>query len=242
MLKSMKAVKKKRAYQEIVEQIRSAIEKGRLKQGDQLPNETELSETFHVSRSTVREAILSLETMQLVDRRQGEGTYVTASSEEALIRPLAAALFQDRDGIIDIFRLRKIIEPEVAELAAQNATPVFITRLEEIIGDQEKGLGKVPFRSDADFHQVLSRMTGNKVLERLLSALVGLLAKTREHYTLTEERRLKSIAGHREILAAIKSGRGVAARKAMIRHLEGVEKTLFKKGGSEGAKNGNGKR
>jgi len=242
MLKSMKAVKKKRAYQEIVEQIRSAIEKGRLKQGDQLPNETELSETFHVSRSTVREAILSLETMQLVDRRQGEGTYVTASSEEALIRPLAAALFQDRDGIIDIFRLRKIIEPEVADLAAQNATPVFITRLEEIIGDQEKGLGKVPFRSDADFHQVLSRMTGNKVLERLLSALVGLLAKTREHYTLTEERRLKSIAGHREILAAIKSGRGVAARKAMIRHLEGVEKTLFKKGGSEGAKNGNGKR
>jgi len=238
----MKAVKKKRAYQEIVDQIRSAIEKGRLKQGDQLPNETELSETFHVSRSTVREAILSLETMQLVDRRQGEGTYVTASSEEALIRPLAAALFQDRDGIIDIFRLRKIIEPEVADLAAQNATPVFITRLEEIIGDQEKGLGKVPFRSDADFHQVLSRMTGNKVLERLLSALVGLLAKTREHYTLTEERRLKSIAGHREILAAIKSGRGVAARKAMIRHLEGVEKTLFKKGGSEGAKNGNGKR
>ena len=242
MLKSMKAVKKKRAYQEIVEQIRSAIEKGRLKQGDQLPNETELSETFHVSRSTVREAILSLETMQLVDRRQGEGTYVTASSEEALIRPLAAALFQDRDGIIDIFRLRKIIEPEVADLAAQNATPVYITRLEEIIGDQEKGHGKGPFRSDADFHQVLSRMTGNKVLERLLSALVGLLAKTREHYTLTEERRLKSIAGHREILAAIKSGRGLAARKAMIRHLEGVEKTLFKKGGSEGAKNGNGKR
>ncbi len=242
MLRSMKAVKKKRAYQEIVEQIRSAIIKGTVKRGDQLPNEKELSETFHVSRSTVREAILSLETMQLVDRRQGEGTYVTASSEEAFIRPLATALYQEKEGIIDIFGLRKIIEPEVAQLASQNATPGAIAQLEKIISEQEKELeGEVPYRSDPDFHQVLSGMTGNKVLERLLSALVGLLGKTREKYLLTEERKQKSIAGHREILAAIKSGRGQAAKKAMIRHLEGVEKTLFKKGGNESTNSGNGK-
>lgn len=241
MLKSMKAVKKKRAYQEIVEQIRSVIEKGKLKRGDQLPNEKELSETFHVSRSTVREAILSLETMRLVDRRQGEGTYVTASSEEALTRPLAAALVQEKDGIVDIFGLRKIIEPEVAELASQNATPEAIAQLEKIISEQEKELNGVPFRSDSDFHQALSKMTGNKVLERLLSALVGLLGKTRENYLQTEERRQKSIAGHREILAAIKKGRGLAAKRAMIRHLEGVEKTLLKKGGGQGNQNGNGK-
>jgi DNA-binding FadR family transcriptional regulator len=113
MLRAMKAVKKKRAYEDIVQQIRSVIEKGKLNRGDQLPNEKDLSETFHVSRSTVREAILSLETMQLVDRRQGDGTYVIASSEEAFIRPLATALFQEKDDIIDIFALRKIIEPEV---------------------------------------------------------------------------------------------------------------------------------
>ena len=71
----LKAVIKKRAYEGIVEQIRNLIQKGRLKRGDQLPNERELSETFKVSRATVREAILSLETMKLVDRRQGNGTY-----------------------------------------------------------------------------------------------------------------------------------------------------------------------
>jgi len=243
MLGAMKAVKKKRAYQDIVEQVRSAIEKGKLKPGDQLPNEKELSETFNVSRSTVREAILSLETMKLVDRRQGEGTYVTASSEEARIRPLAAALFQERDDIIDIFTLRKIIEPEVAHLASKHATSETIARLEKIIKEQEKELEqKVPFRSDADFHQALSKITGNKVLERLLSALVGLLGKTREKYLMTEERKQQSIIGHKEILAAIRSGRSVAAREAMLRHLEGVEKTLFKKkGGSAGNQNGNGR-
>ena len=85
-------------------------------------------------------------------------------------------------------------------------------------------------------------MTGNKVLERLLFALVGLLGKTREKYLQTEERRQESITGHRIILAAIKSGRGTAARRAMVRHLEGVEKTLFKKkGGGEKIQSGNGK-
>jgi GntR family transcriptional repressor for pyruvate dehydrogenase complex len=240
----MKAVKKKRAYEDIVEQIRSVIEKGKLNRGDQLPNEKDLSETFHVSRSTVREAILSLETMQLVDRRQGDGTYVIASSEEALIRPLAMALFQEKDDIIDVFALRKILEPEVAQLASKHATPEAIHLLEKIISDQENELaeGGTPFRSDPDFHQVLAKMTGNKVLERLLSALVGLLGKTREKYLQTEERKQKSITGHREILAAIRSGRGAAAKKAMVRHLEGVEKTLFKKkGGGEGIQNGNGK-
>jgi GntR family transcriptional regulator, transcriptional repressor for pyruvate dehydrogenase complex len=244
MLRAMKAVKKKRAYEDIVQQIRSVIEKGKLNRGDQLPNEKDLSETFRVSRSTVREAILSLETMHLVDRRQGDGTYVIASSEEALIRPLAAALFQEKDDIIDIFALRKIIEPEVAELASKHATPEAIRLLEKIISDQENELtgGKIPFRSDPDFHQVLARMTGNKVLERLLSALVGLLGKTREKYLQTEERMQESITGHRVILAAIKSGRGKAARKAMVRHLEGVENTLFKKkGGGQDIQSGNGK-
>ena len=78
----LKAVRKKRAYEDIVQQIRQLIEKGKLKREDRLPTERELCETFKVSRATVREAIFSLETMKFVQRRQGKGTYVIASSEE----------------------------------------------------------------------------------------------------------------------------------------------------------------
>ena len=134
----LKEVRKKRAYEDIVTQIQDLIKKGRLKQGDQLPNEKELSETFKVSRSTVREAILSLETMRLVERRQGDGTYVIASSEEALVHPLATALFGEKDDLIDIFYLRKIIEPEVAQIAAENATAEEIEELEKILREQEE--------------------------------------------------------------------------------------------------------
>jgi GntR family transcriptional regulator, transcriptional repressor for pyruvate dehydrogenase complex len=94
-----------------------------LKRDDQLPNEKELSETFKVSRSTVREAILSLATMRLVERRQGDGTYVIAASEEVLVQPLASALLGEKDDLIDVSYLRKIIEPEVAQTAAERKTP-----------------------------------------------------------------------------------------------------------------------
>src|SRR5512139_1598220 len=165
----LKAVEKKRAYEDIVKQILSLIEKGKLKRGDQLPVERELSETFKVSRATVREAIFSLESMKLVQRRQGDGTYVIASTEEALVQPLAAALFHEKDDIIDIFFIRKIVEPEVAQLASERATPEEVSELEEILREQERELrsGENPVQTDAEFHHVLARMARNRVLERL---------------------------------------------------------------------------
>ena len=227
----LKAVRKKRAYEDIVKQIRHLIEKGKLKRGDQLPTERELSETFKVSRSTVREAIFSLETMKLVERRQGDGTYVIASSEEALVQPLATSLFHEKGDMIDIFSLRKIIEPEVAQLASENATPEEINELEEILKEQEKEVasGRNPIQTDSDFHHLLARMARNRVLERLLFTVVDLLSKTREKYLQTEDRKLKSLHGHYDILTAIKNGNGTAARRAMRRHLEDVEDILFKK-------------
>ncbi len=108
----------------------------------------------------MREAILSLETMKLVDRRQGDGTYVIASSEEALVQPLAASLFHEKDDLIDIFFLRKIIEPEIAQLASENGTPEEINELEEILKEQEKEVlsGKNPIGTDTEFHHLMARM------------------------------------------------------------------------------------
>jgi GntR family transcriptional repressor for pyruvate dehydrogenase complex len=234
----LKAVIKKRAYEDIVKQIRTLIEKGRLKHGDRLPTERELSETFKVSRATVREAIFSLETMKLVDRRQGDGTYVIASSEETLVQPLAASLFHEKDDLIDIFSLRKIIEPEIAQLASESATPEEINELEEILKEQEGEVanGKKPVQMDTNFHHLLARMAKNRVFERLMLVLVDLLGKTRETYLQSEERRYQSLRGHQDILTAVKNGNGTAARQAMRKHLEDVESMLFKK------KKGGGKR
>jgi GntR family transcriptional repressor for pyruvate dehydrogenase complex len=163
---------------------------------------------------------------------------VIASSEEALVQPLAASLFHEKDDLIDIFSLRKIIEPEVAQLASENATPEEIGELEKILKKQETEVtnSENPIQTDTHFHHLLARMAKNRVLERLMLALVDLLGKTRETYLQSEERELKSLRGHQDILTAVKNGNGTAARQAMRKHLEDVESILFKK------KKGGGKR
>ena len=221
----LKAVEKKRAYEDIVEQIRTLIEVGRLKRGDQLPTERELGETLKVSRATVREAIRTLESLKLVQSRQGNGTYVLASSEEALVQPLAAALFHEKDDILDIFFIRKIIEPHVAMLAAENTTLEEINEMEAILKKQAEQItsGMNSTVTDTDFHTLLARMAKNRVLARLLLALFDLLEQTREQYLQNEERVKKSLKGHEAVFSAIKKGDCGAARRAMLRHLEQVE-------------------
>jgi GntR family transcriptional repressor for pyruvate dehydrogenase complex len=226
----LKAVEKRRAYQEVVKQILDLIREGRLNKGDQLPTEREMTETFRVSRTTVREAIRYLESMRLVESRHGNGTYVLASSENAHIQSLSAALFHDRDDLTDIFYIRKIIEPSIARLAAEYATPGEIKELEAILQEQEENLaaGKNAAQADTAFHMALARAAKNRVLGRLVHALMDLLAETRKEALQNPLRAKESLKGHQLILAAVKVGDCAGARESMRRHLSAVERTLFK--------------
>lgn len=231
MLKSIKAVEKKRAYEDVVVQIRALIDEGRLKQGDQLPTERDLSEMFKVSRATIRDAMRTLESLKLVQSRQGEGTYVLASDEEVLVHSLAAALVNEKDNIYDIFYVRKIVAPHVAELAAENATPEEINSLASLLTEQRKAVADSASvaKYDIDFHALLAKVSKNPVLERLLAALSDLLEQTRGEHLQDEERSRKSLEGHNEVFIAIKNGDCPAARRAMRRHLEEMETIVLGK-------------
>jgi len=230
----LKVVEKKRAYEDIVQQVLVLIEEGKLKRGDHLPSERELTEAFKVSRTTVREAIRTLESMKLLQCRQGNGTYVIASSEEALIQPLATALFNKKDDIRDIFYIRKIIEPHVAELAAQEATPLEIEEMERILRKQEECIGHREniIETDSAFHNLMVKATKNRVMERLIVVLIDLLKELREKYLMedeNDERARRSLEGHHRVLSAVKNGDGNAARNAMLQHLEDIEGIIFQK-------------
>jgi GntR family transcriptional regulator, transcriptional repressor for pyruvate dehydrogenase complex len=235
MRQALKVVEKKKAYESIVQQVIDLIEIGKLKQGDQLPSERELSDIFKVSRTTVREAIRTLESMKLLQSRQGNGTYVLASSEEDLIQPLAAALFNAKDDIRDIFYIRKIIEPHVALLAAENATALEIEEMEEILRKQELCIEneESAIEMDTAFHNLMASATKNRVMERLIVALVDFLRQSREKSLMDEEhdkkRPKRSLEGHRHVLTAIKNGDSEAARKLMLQHLEDIENIVFQK-------------
>jgi GntR family transcriptional repressor for pyruvate dehydrogenase complex len=172
-----------------------------------------------------------MESLKLVRSSKGGGVYVLASDEEALVHVLAAALVTKSDNIYDIFYVRRIIEPHVAELAADKATSKEIEELETLLLGQAKAVadGESIAKYDIRFHAILAVMSKNLVLVRLLAALSDLLEQTRSEYLQHEERSQKSIVGHSEIFSAVKRRNAPAARRAMCAHLEEMETIVLGK-------------
>jgi GntR family transcriptional repressor for pyruvate dehydrogenase complex len=225
----LKAIKKTRVYEDIVAQVKDLIADGKLRPGDQLPSERELSETFQVSRTSVREAIRALESLGFIETKQGEGTYI-ASSVETLLASIAFSLSQRRDFLLQVFEARKILEPAIAALAAERATLEEVAKLETILREQARQIteGETGMESDTRFHSTLAEAAKNGVLLKLNEAIVDSLRETRERSLQMDGRPARSLTGHREILAAIRDKDPVGAREAMLDHLEAIEHNLLK--------------
>jgi GntR family transcriptional repressor for pyruvate dehydrogenase complex len=236
----LKAIKKIRVYEDIVAQVKDLIAEGKLRPGDQLPPERELSDTFQVSRASVREAIRALESLGFIETRQGEGTYI-ASSVETLLASLPSALFQRRDFLLQVFEARKILEPAIAGLAAERAAVEEVAQLEAILMEQARQIteGETGVEADTRFHSALAEAAKNGVLLKLNDAIVDSLRETRERSLQARGRPARSLAGHREILQAIRSGNPTRAKEAMRNHLEAIEHNVLKLQ-SEGQKEGGG--
>jgi GntR family transcriptional regulator, transcriptional repressor for pyruvate dehydrogenase complex len=225
----LKAIKKTRLYEEVVGQLHQLIDAGKLKAGDRLPSERELAETFRVSRSSVREAIKTLENEGLVVTRAGSGTFITAVNVEAIIPPLASLLSRGKDAMLDLFEMRLLVEPSIAALAAERATPADILRLKEICAEQERQINRdiSAVESDAAFHLTIGRATHNSALQRLVASIVEILKPIREKSLQTPGRAHKSLASHREILVAIERHDPALARQAMQQHIQAVEQNVL---------------
>ncbi|MBF0279836.1 MAG: FadR family transcriptional regulator [SAR324 cluster bacterium] len=234
-----KPVKGTRVYEEIVTEIKNLISEGKLKSGDQLPTERELSETFRVSRTSVREAFRILESQGLLEIRQGHGTYIAPKPVESLVQPLASILLNEKDNQIDLFEMRRLIEPQLALLAAERATPEEIAKMENILKNQEAQIARGDTGIDADkkFHYALAEATKNAMLLHVVNTIMEFLVHSRDSYLQVKERPQKSLIYHKKILSAIKERDRELAVRTMREHIEDIEKKLF--GGSKKLKNKN---
>jgi GntR family transcriptional regulator, transcriptional repressor for pyruvate dehydrogenase complex len=225
------AVKKTRLFEGVARQIQALIVDGALKTGDLLPPERELAERFGVSRSSVRDAIRTLEFVGLVVPRQGEGTVVADVSPEAVVMPIASVLGRKRELIEELLDIRKMIEPALAARAAERATPEEIARLEDVLKRQRAKTqrGELAVEEDAEFHYQLALAAKNGVVRRVIDVLMRLLRETRARSLQTHGRPERSLAGHKRILDAIKRRDPAAAERAVRRHVEEIESIVLKK-------------
>jgi GntR family transcriptional regulator, transcriptional repressor for pyruvate dehydrogenase complex len=224
------AIRKNKVYEEVARQIERLILK-KLRPGDKLPSERELAEMLGVSRSSIRDAIRSLELMGLVEPRQGAGTIVCEVSAESLVNPLSNLLVRQQQQVAELLDFRKMLEPPLAARAATHASDEEVAEMEEILRrqDEKLRLGRLAIEEDSEFHYSVAMASENTVVLKVLDILMDLLRETRERSLQLDGRPQKSLAGHRRILAAIKRHDGEAAKAAMRRHIEDIEEIVLSK-------------
>lgn len=225
----LEPVKKRRLYEEIMHQIRSLIVDGKFQPGDKLPSERELATKLGVARSSVREALRSLELLGFLEIRQGDGTFIRNHSSNQIVESMAFFLLKEKDTLDDLFEVREILECETARLAAERATSEDIERLEEILekASQSVAQGQIPLEEDTDFHYALAEASRNEILLRVMHNIGDFMKKGKEGSLTIPGRAHKSIKDHYEILLAIKEQDGERAREAMRNHLNKVKKEVF---------------
>jgi GntR family transcriptional repressor for pyruvate dehydrogenase complex len=227
---AFETIRKNRIYEEVARRLERHILDGR-QPGDKLPAERQLAEMFGVSRSSIRDAIRTLEMAGVVETRQGVGTVVREAALDAVVTPISSVLLRKRKAVAELLDVRRMIEPPLAARAASHVTPDEIADMEDILRRQgEKvGRGELAIEEDTEFHYAIALAADNTVVLKVLDVLMDLLRETRERSLQVEGRLQSSFAGHQQILAALKRGDARAAEAAMRRHVEDIEKIVLQK-------------
>ena len=228
-----KPVKIKKIYEEVIEQIKKLIIDGKLQPGDKLMSERQLAETLSVSRASVREAFTALGVMGIINIRPGEGSFVREASYESMIEPLSFLLQGDIDNVMQLLEVRKILEMEIAALAALRATEEDIEDIRRALNKMvdEVNAGEMGDDADAEFHFAVVKAAHNPVLVTLISAISDLMAKTvrfsRRRIFMVENMPTILYDAHCLIFQAIVNKKSQLAGRLMHEHLTMVEDVML---------------
>ena len=205
---------------QIANKIIEYIVRNDLPTGEKLPNEFELAELLNVGRSTVREAVKSLTTRNILEVRQGAGTFVSNGRLGVFDDPLGFAFIKDKHKLImDLLEVRIIIEPRIAAMAAFAATKEDIAELQHLCKEVERLIAQEENHMIADIalHTKLAESSGNIVVPNLLPIIQNAISL---FVTLTNQGlRQETIENHRMIVDAIAARDANAASEAMLLHL-----------------------
>lgn len=214
----IEAVKLRRLYMEVADQLSRLIARGDVKVGERLPSERDLATRFGVSRPTIREAMIALELNGIVEIRTGSGVYVLKQLPNPEVSDVGL-------GPFEILEARMLVESEAASMAAAQLSREMLDKLEgayERMASQEGFAEKVE-QADREFHCIIADGCGNSAL----ASIVHWLWELRQSSGITSifhERVRKagshpSLKEHYDILEAMRARDPEGARLAMRAHL-----------------------
>lgn len=241
----IQSITSRRIYQQIADQLRAMIDSGEFPPGSYLPAERELSQMFGVSRTSVREALIALEVVGLVKVRVGDGVTVlpaaAAAGNNRVLDDAArqqpwpvdeelglAADFNAEVPPFSLLQARRLVEPEAAALAAENASKGELAGIEKAwrrnIADNRAGSTTHP--GDRLLHIRIADASGNPAYALLIRHLLGhqygaMFQRLQALYTPRDMPR-RSELEHGAIVEALRARDATAARRAMRAHLDSV--------------------
>lgn len=201
---------------------------GELRPGDKLPSERDMAESLGVSRASVREALTTLEAIGILEIKPGEGTFVKPTSEAETFAPLTLVLTVEGNSGAQLMEVRRILEKEIAALAAERATAEDLNKIEKLLNQMKAANNPHDaVETDLHFHFAIAEATQNTILVRLMNTVADLM-----HHTLKGKREKlyahspsgqRIIREHEAIYQAIKKRAPEEARVKMLEHINHVE-------------------
>ena len=205
--------------EQVADYILNYIIDNSLEVGAKIPNEFELGKMINVSRTTIREAIKILVSRQILEIRRGAGTFVS-ERQGITDDPLGLTFVKDKTKLaLDLVSVRLMLEPEIAMMAADHATPEQIeemrlqcSQIEELIQS-----GRDHMEADIRLHTLIASCSGNSVVEKLVPDINSSIAV----FVDVTNRALgqETIETHREIVNCIAERGAEGAKCAMYLHL-----------------------
>lgn len=228
----LKAVRQRRLYHQIAEQLYELIASGELKRESRLPGELELARDLGVSRPSVREALIVLETAGIIEVVNGAGSFVRPDA--AIVRHLPWTIADDGPGPLEQFRARFILEPELAAEAALLIGESELDQLERILERIKAEIAAEAKVSSAhfEFHERIAFASGNSILANVVHDLlwrnrtedVWRTVRTRVD---TSENLEKGVAFRTALIEKLRGRDAEAARSLMNRHLSRIGEIYF---------------
>lgn len=224
-------IKNTKVYEQVIYQIKDMIDKGILKKGDKLPSERDLVEQLQVSRTSIREALRSLEVIGLIECRQGEGNYIKSNFEDNLFEPLSIMFMLEESNSDEICELRKIMEVEASGLAAKRITDEQLNELKEITQsfincNDEDMCAEI----DKKFHYKIAECSGNILIFNILRTVSNLIdhfiKDARKLILAQQENKEILFLQHQAIYLSMEKHSSQDVRKAMREHLDFANKYM----------------
>lgn len=205
------------------------LQKKSLKVGDTIPKELELAETLGVSRTVIREALLRLRMMGLIESKKKRGSVITSPDLLGMMSKSMNPHILDQGTLKEIFEMRLVLEIGMADLIFRRITKEDIEELREIVSNEPPVTKYHLFNIDHEiaFHGKLYEITGNETLKKFQGMLLPVFDYVHQSGLLKTQPKLKTFTSHKTLVDILETGTPELFRNGMRSHLENHFKRIF---------------